>query len=132
MWTATATHTLDLKTLHAGLDRSIRTFGFLLVGAWLFAAFSYYLSRKTGSDWFSRSGSIMGLIGAIATFRVVNMYQRKLAIALQANLISLEGEIELALQPPRSFRIFAYLGYLTGIIGTAIWGYGDLLLHLTL
>ncbi len=105
-------------------------FGLLIAAAWLFAAFSFYLSRKTGTDWFSRSGSIMGLTGAVVTFRGVNVYQSKLAKALQEGLVSIPTEIELFLAPPRSLWLFSYIGYLTGVVGTGIWGYGDLLLRL--
>jgi hypothetical protein len=38
-------------------------------------------------------------------------------------------EIELGLEPSKSYQVLAYFGYLTVIVGTAIWGYGDLLLR---
>jgi hypothetical protein len=118
-----------LDELYWGLNRSIILFGFLTVAAWFFAAFSYHLSRKTGTDWFSRSGSVMGLIGAVVAFRGLNVYQHKLAIALKEGIVSIPEEIEFALEPPRSFRVLSYCGYVTGIVGTGIWGYGDLLLR---
>jgi hypothetical protein len=126
------TDQVSIDALYSGFNRSISLFGLLAVGAWLFTGFSYYLSRKTGTDWFSRSGSIMGLIGAVTTFRGLNLYQHKLAVALKEGLVSLPKEVELALDPPRSFRVLSYWGYLTGVVGTVIWGYGDLLLHVTL
>ena len=122
------TNQTRIESLYAGLYRTIVHFGILIAAAWLFAAFSYYLSRKTGTDWFSRSGAIMSLIGAVVTFRQVNFYQSALATALKEGLVSIPEEIELRLKPPTSYRMLSYLGYLTGIIGTAIWGYGDLLL----
>jgi hypothetical protein len=39
-------------------------------------------------------------------------------------------EIELRLNPPKSYVALSYFGYLTGIVGTAVWGYGDVLLRL--
>ena len=42
---------------------------------------------------------------------------------------SVSREIELGLEPPRSYVVLSYLGYLTGIVGTGIWGYGDLLIR---
>jgi hypothetical protein len=71
----------------------------------------------------------MCLIGAVVTFRLVNFYQSGLATALKEGVVSLPREIELSLEPPTPHRILSYLGYLTGIIGTGIWGYGDLLLQ---
>ena len=72
----------------------------------------------------------MGLIGAAVTFRQVNFYQSALATALKQGLVSVSREIELGLEPPSPYRVLSYVGYLTGIIGTVIWGYGDLLLQL--
>jgi len=113
--------------LYAGLYRNIILFGLLIVAAWLFALISYYLSRTTGADWFARSGSIMGLAGAAVAFRLANFYQRGLATALKEGLVSVPRGIELGLEPPTSYVLLSYFGYLTGIIGTGIWGYGDLL-----
>src|SRR5437773_840721 len=109
---------LRIRSLYAGLYRTVARFGLLIAGAWLF---SYYLSGKTGIDWFSRSGSVMALAGAAVTFRLANFYQRALATALKEGLVSLPREIELGLAPPRSYVVLLYLGYLTDILGTAIW-----------
>ena len=116
-----------IESLYAGLYRTVVLFGILIAAAWLFAAFSYYLSMKTGADWFSRSGALMGLVGAAVTFRLAHFYQRALATALKEGLVSVPREIELRLEPPRSYVLLSYFGYLTGIVGTGIWGYGDLL-----
>jgi hypothetical protein len=70
----------------------------------------------------------MGLIEAAVTFRQVNFYQSVLARAL--GLVSVPREIELGLKPPIAYRVLSYLGYVTGIVGTGIWGYGGLLLAL--
>jgi len=118
-----------IKSLYAELYRTIIRLGLLIAAAWLFAAFSLYLSRKTGADWFSRSGAVMGLVGAAVTFRLSNFYQRALATALKEELVSVSKEIELHLEPPRSYVRLLYFGYLTGIVGTGIWGYGDLLVR---
>jgi hypothetical protein len=102
----------------------------LVAAAWLFAIFSYYVSSKADTDWFSRSGSVMCLVGAAVTFRLAHFYQRALATALKEGLVSVSREIELGLKPPKSYLVLSYGGYLTGIVGTGIWGYGDLLLQL--
>jgi len=125
-----ATDEVRIKSLYAELYRTIIRFGLLIAAAWLFAAISYYLSIKTGTDWFSRSGSVMALAGAAVTFRLVNFYQHGLAAALKEGLLSMARGIELGLEPPRSYQVLTYLGYLTGIVGTGIWGYGDLLIRM--
>lgn len=122
------TDQVSVKSLYAGFNRTTILFGLVLVGSWLFAAFSYYLSREIGTDCFARSGSLMCLAGAAATFRSVNAYQHALGTAFKEQLASLRAEIELTLEPTRSYQVLSYLSYATGIVGTAIWGYGDLLL----
>jgi len=72
----------------------------------------------------------MGLAGAAVTFRLTHFYQRALATALKEGLVSVPRGIELGLKPPTSYVLLSYFGYLTGIIGTGIWGYGDLLVRL--
>jgi hypothetical protein len=72
----------------------------------------------------------MALVGAVVTFRLANFYQSGLATALKEGLVSVEREIELGLRPPKSYWVLSYFGYLTGIVGTGIWGYGDVLFRL--
>ena len=123
----TVTDKARIKSLYAGLYRTTLGWGLLIVAAWLFAAFSFYLSKKTGTDWFSRSGAFMGLVGAAVTFRLGNFYQRGLATALKEGFLSVTKEIELRLEPPKSYVRLSYSGYLTGIIGTGIWVMGTCL-----
>ena len=125
-----ATDQVRVRSLYAGLYRTVTALGVLLAAAWLFALLSFYLSRTTGADWFARSGSVMALVGAAVTFRLADFYQRALARALKEGLVSVPREIELRLEPPKSYMVLSYLGYLTGIVGTGIWGYGDLLIRL--
>jgi hypothetical protein len=124
-----ATDQVRIKSLYEDLYRHVILASLLIAVAWLFAVFSYYLSRKTGSDWFSRSGSVMALVGAAVTFRLANFQQHALGTALKEGLVSVSREIELSLKPPTSYTVLSYLGYLTGIVGTGIWGYGDLLVR---
>jgi hypothetical protein len=67
----------------------------------------------------------MALIGAAATFRLTAEFQKQLATGLKEGLASVRQEIEVVLNPPPLYRLTSYFGYLTGIVGTAIWGYGD-------
>src|SRR5207247_4515730 len=111
-----ATDQVRIESLYARLYRTIIGFGLLIAAAWLFAAFSYYLSRKTGSNWFSRSGSVMALVGAAVTFRLVNFYQRGRAAALKEGLVSIPREIYLGLEPLKSYPVRYCFGYSTGIL----------------
>jgi hypothetical protein len=53
----------------------------------------------------------MGLTGATVAFRGVSIYQRRLAMAYKDNLAAISKEIELILDPPRSYQLFSYFGY---------------------
>ena len=44
------TDQVRIRSLYAGLNRTIIWFGLLAAAAWLFAIFSYYLSSKAGTD----------------------------------------------------------------------------------
>ena len=98
--------------------------------AWGFVFASLQWSERTGADWFSRSGSVLALVGAVGTFRLVGRLQTALAVALHEGLAPVSREIEISLSPPRLFHIASYCSYLTGALGTLIWGYGDKLVPL--
>ena len=102
--------------------------GLELTIAWLFVAFSYYVSQLAATDWFSRSGAVMCLLAAGANFGLVKLHQRDLARIFRDQEHSPREKAQAILRPPKTFARLSRLSYLTGIFGTAIWGYGDLLL----
>lgn len=113
------------KALREQVDRACERMAIVLAISWLFAAFSYYVTKKTGTEWFARSGSVMALTGAVVTFRITGLLQKTLVTALREDLGSLQRGIELSFDPPKAYQLTAYFSYLTGIVGTVIWGYGD-------
>jgi|SRR6516225_2264700 hypothetical protein len=114
--------------LFAELRRECLILGVVLVFAWLFSGFSYYVSVRTGADWFTRSGSVMCVAGAVGTFRSAMFVQAKLTAALDRG-IGLSNELPVMLRPPLRYRAIRHLAYTTGIVGTVVWAYGDLLSH---
>lgn len=121
---------IRIQSLYTDLDYRCVRFNIVLACACLFTVFSYYLSTKTGTDWFSRSGAVMCLAAAAVTFRLVGTFQSALAAALKEGLASVSREIEVSLDPPRLYQTTTYASYVTGIAGTVIWGYGDQILRL--
>ena len=106
---------------------------YLLVGiglsiSWIVALASFLASEVTDVDWFSRSGAVMCLLAAVANFALVKIHQRDLAQIFRDPERSKREKAEQILQPPAVYSNLAKISYLTGIIGTAVWGYGDLLL----
>jgi hypothetical protein len=115
------------KALRAQVDRACGRMAIALAISWLFAAFSYYVTKKTGTEWFARSGSVMALAGAVATFRITGLLQKTLVTGLREDLGSLQRGLELSFDPPKAYQMTASFSYLTGVVGTVIWGYGDVL-----
>jgi hypothetical protein len=113
------------KALREQVDRASWRMAIVLAISWLFAAFSYYVTKKTGTEWFARSGSVMALTGAVATFRITGLLQKTIVTGLREDLGSLQRGIELSFDPPKAHQMTSYFSYLTGIVGTVIWGYGD-------
>jgi hypothetical protein len=102
--------------------------GFGLAVSWLFAAISFFLSEQDAVDWFSRSGAVLCLMAAAANFALVKVHQRDLAEIFQDTERSRREKAEHILKPPAVYVNLSRISYATGILGTAIWGYGDLLL----
>ena len=105
------------------LGRGVRGTLALLLISWLLAALSLYL----GKEWFPRSGSLMCLAGAVAAFHMSGSIHRALVFLLKEHFVSAERDVELALELPKRYDRVLYFAYLTGAVGTVIWGYGDLI-----
>jgi hypothetical protein len=117
--------TVTRESLYESFRRDAINVGLLLAAAWLWGVFSFFTSTSAGT-WFARSGSVMCLIGAAATFKLINDYGHALATAVE-NGITHARRAELMFDPPKLYQTVQYLAYLTGIVGTLIWGYGDIL-----
>jgi hypothetical protein len=102
--------------------------GLGLVASWLFAAISFFVSEQDAVDWFSRSGAVLCLMAAVANFALVKVHQRDLAEIFEDKERSRREKAEQILKPPVDYVRLSRLSYVTAILGTAIWGYGDLLL----
>jgi hypothetical protein len=119
--------TVTRESLYEGFRLAAIKVSSLLAAAWLWGIFSFFTSTGAGT-WFARSGSVMCLIGAAATFKLINDYGHALATAVE-NGITLTRRVELVFDPPKLYQTVQYLAYLTGIVGTLIWGYGDILVR---
>jgi hypothetical protein len=125
---ATQQVTVTKESLYEGFRRDAMIASVLLAAAWFWAVFSFFTSTGAGT-WFARSGSVMCLIGAAATFKLINDYNRAIGTAVEHG-ITMARRVELVFDPPKLYQTVQYWGYLTGIVGTLIWGYGDILLRI--
>ena len=98
----------------------------ILIATYIFLVFSAIASSKTGDGtWFSRSGSIAVLISAIIEFRNFSTQQVLNEIA-QESTKYWDAKPEKYVVPENR-KLFDRSVLVTIVIGTLIWGYGDLL-----
>ncbi len=98
----------------------------LVISAIIFSGYSFYYSVASGDpQWFQRSGSIVVLIGVFITARrIVRLGENYLNE--DWNLPDESAEGKKALLDQRSESIY---GPIVAVIGTIIWGYGDLVFN---
>ena len=99
-----------------------------LAGSWVFTLASFLVAEQSAVDWFSRSGAVLCLMAAVANFALVKLHQHDLAEIFKDRESSRSEKAERILKPPEVYTRLARVSYLTGFLGTAMWGYGDLLL----
>jgi len=97
-----------------------------LVAAWLIALFSFLADFQNGSAWFSRSGSILVLVAIITGYQLMAIrsayHNNQLAAYKDGSNIDF-----LQSHPSTSHRKLEIGAHITAVIGTLIWGYGDLI-----
>ena len=118
---------------------------FLLLGV-ILAAISYYCDTQSIKDttWFARSGAIVVLFSAIVEYRLSQyIYEDVLQAAIKTARInavlpfnedSIAGGLIKANQTtkpesPKPRLILKRVSHALIIIGTIIWGYGDILIN---
>ncbi len=74
------------------------------------------------SFWFQRSGSLMVLLAVWVEFRLF-----KVSGDIFPSGLFLEQEYDLGLRYRLRFNIIKYTAVIGALIGTVIWGYGDIL-----
>lgn len=109
--------TNKLKNLNAAI---------VLIVAWAFVLISLFLQSHWGNNLFSRSGSMMVLITVIAKqllLRGKNQFRK-------TQLRAIDNDENADLTKVHPTKIHQYLEIFANVnivIGTLIWGYGDLL-----
>lgn len=76
-------------------------------------------------NWFARSGSIMVMCAVMTDFRIGKLQQDKNS---SASVVSGLG-IPMPSDLPKSKQLLLYIANMFAILGTLIWGYGDLVLN---
>lgn len=94
----------------------------LLLIAVIFSVHSYFYTSESGM-WFSRSGSIMVLLAAIAEFQINTAKEASIETSSTVTIGGGNALIKRELSP--RYRTLSVIAHFEVIIGTVIWGYGD-------
>ncbi|PHQ60930.1 MAG: hypothetical protein COC03_00870 [Robiginitomaculum sp.] len=101
---------------------------FVLIGAWGFTILSLFLNIDASNNLFARSGSMLVLVAIIISYQLMasrNAYHNnQLAMSKDGN------PVDFSKQHPSTFHHqLEKAAQITAVIGTVIWGYGDLFIN---
>ncbi len=100
---------------------------FCLVASWAVVLISIYLEIISSQAWIFRSGSLMVLFAVVAEYNLLkgrDEHHRDQLIEYAST-----GQVNFdRIHPSKSHQRLETISHVTVIIGTLIWGYGDMLL----
>jgi hypothetical protein len=97
-----------------------------LIIAWVFVIISYYLETRWGNSLFSRSGSMMVLLTVVAKQMLLNGRNKYHHQQLKTLANGKQANFEMV-HPTKTHQYLEFIANINILIGTVIWGYGDLL-----
>lgn len=98
----------------------------LLIFGIVFSLISAYASLVSEGDWFARSGAILSFVSVVVQFLLSNLKKNELENLFRSN-IGLKEKINHVKIKDKRFEVLSLSSGITGLVGTLIWGYGDLL-----
>ncbi|PWH84676.1 hypothetical protein [Brumimicrobium oceani] len=98
----------------------------LLVFGIVFSLFSDYASLDSEGDWFARSGAVLSFVSVVVQFLLSNLKKTELE-SLFRSKIGLKAKIQTVKIKDKRHEFLSFASGITGLVGTLIWGYGDLL-----
>lgn len=106
--------------------KKYRTPIFLLVFGITFSIISAIVSINATENWFARSGAVLSFVSVVIQFILSNLKKSEIKNLFKSN-IGLKGKVEAIREKDVYHDVISTLSGATGLIGTIIWGYGDLL-----
>jgi hypothetical protein len=98
----------------------------LLMGMF-FCLISAFIARGTDGVFFARSGAILCLLGTAAQFILSHTRRRNLETILTTSDLSKHQKLKMIHDKPKGYQVLFGLSSTAGVLGTLVWGYGDLL-----
>lgn len=102
-----------------------RTPFILLVIGLVFCIISAYFSIGSTESWFARSGAVLSFVSVVIQFILSNIKKSEIESLFNAN-IGLKQKFEVAREKDPIHDFISAASTITGLVGTIIWGYGDL------
>ena len=98
----------------------------LLIFGIAFSLISAYASLYSEGDWFARSGAILSFVSVVVQFLLSNLKKSEIENLFRSN-IGLKEKIQTIKIKDVRHEVLSLTSGITGLVGTLIWGYGDLL-----
>ncbi len=94
--------------------------------SWLIVLISFYFESVLGGFLFSRSGSLMVLFAVMAEYNLLSTREKyhiyQFREYSRGNQVNLEE-----IHPSKSHQYLEKAAHINVVLGTILWGYGDLL-----
>ena len=96
----------------------------LIIGMFL-CVISAIIAKGTDGVFFARSGSILCLLGTAAQFILSNTRKTTIETILTSEASRLQ-KLKMIHDKPKGYSVLFALSSTAGVLGTLVWGYGDL------
>ncbi|SNZ01170.1 hypothetical protein SAMN06265377_3003 [Flagellimonas pacifica] len=97
----------------------------LLIGI-IFCTVSAVISLNSNGNWFARSGSILTFISVVVQFQLASIKKKEAEKIMQSDL-DIHEKLKTIKDDNSLHKTVFIVSGLTSLLGTLIWGYGDLL-----
>lgn len=97
----------------------------LLATGVIFCIISAVMAASTTGEWFARSGAVLSFISVVVQFFISNLKRSELEQLFKTDL-RLREKFNVAREKDGLADFVSTASIVTGLIGTIIWGYGDL------
>ena len=110
-----------------GSTEGLKIKALALFAAWVFTGLSLLMNVDSSQNLFARSGSMLVLVAIIISYQLMssrNAYHNAQLVQYKDGI-----QVDFSKQHPSTFhhQLEKY-AQITAVIGTVIWGYGDLLI----
>ena len=98
-------------------------FSFGLISVTVSVIADYY----TNGNWFARSGSILAFTSVLSNFIITGIKRKEIVTILESGFDKKEKASKIKAKDV-VYKSMQLIAFTLGLIGTIIWGYGDLVL----